>query len=216
LPILGAIESTSLDGAARGLVYHLTEKLAPVERRLVEPLVSALDASDQRRLARLGVRIGQSWVFLPALLKPAAVRVRAALWRAASSAREALPLPPPGRVSVAVAAGIDQSYYAAIGYPVVGRRAIRVDMLDRLVARLRRTTIQGAMAADSTIAPVLGCSHAEADEVLLALGWGRDEVDGATIYRRQKTRSAPRRRSPPRADIERSPFAVLKQLATAK
>jgi ATP-dependent RNA helicase SUPV3L1/SUV3 len=220
LPMLGAFEAAALDGAARGLVFQLTERLAPIERRLVETLVAALDPSDRRRLARLGVRIGQSWVFLPGLLKPTALRLRAALWRAETGGRGAVPLPAPGRVSVPVAAGIDGAYYAAISYPVIGPRAIRVDMLDRLLARLRRTTVQGAMPADATIAPVLGCTNAEADEVLLALGWGRHEIDGATIYRRQRARSAsgppPRRRAPPLGDAERSPFAVLKQFAASK
>ena len=101
-----------------------------------------------------------------------------------------------------VEAEVDPDYYRAIGYPVAGPRAIRVDMLDRLIARLRRATIEGTMASDPTIAPVLGCAKDEADAVLLALGWDREEVDGAPLYRRQlqaaqtdrsETRSSSRR-----------------------
>ena len=119
-------------------------------------------------------------------------------------------------------AGVDPGYYTAIGFPVVGPRAIRVDMLDRLIARLRRMTVKGAMPPDSTIAPVLGCTKDEADAVLAALGWGREESDGVVIYRRQRpanSRPAARRRShahPLTHDDALSAFAVLKQLSVAK
>jgi hypothetical protein len=92
-------------------------------------------------------------------------------------------------------------------------------MLDRLIERLRRATVQGVMPADSTIAPVLGCTRDEADAVLLALGWGRREIDGVVTYRRQRTArpsEANRRRKPPLGNGERSPFAVLKHLTAVK
>jgi ATP-dependent RNA helicase SUPV3L1/SUV3 len=121
---------------------------------------------------------------------------------------------------MAVEAEVDPAYYHAIGYPAAGPRAIRVDMLDRLLARLNRATVQGAMPPDPTIAPVLGCSREEADAVLLALGWGRQEVDGAVIYRRQRPIAAfcmrPGRRTPLTRADDQSPFAVLKQLSAGK
>ena len=76
------------------------------------------------------------------------------------------------------------------------------------------------MPPDPTIAPVLGCGKDEADAVLLALGWGRQEVDGVTVYRRQRPLAqrpaAQRRRMPPLVTDDRSPFAILKQLSVAK
>jgi ATP-dependent RNA helicase SUPV3L1/SUV3 len=120
---------------------------------------------------------------------------------------------------VAAEPGVDPAYYAAIGYPTAGPRAVRVDMLDRLIDRLRRATVQGTMPPDPTIAPVLGCTRDEADAVLLALGWGRREMDGIVTYRRQRSPRPPeanRRRQPPLGDAERSPFAVLKQLTASR
>ena len=122
-----------------------------------------------------------------------------------------------GTASGIAVAGIDPGYYAAIGFPVAGPRAIRIDMLDRLIARLHRMTVKGAMPPDPTIAQVLGCGKEEADAVLLALGWGRREEDGIVVYRRQRPpRPQPnaqsRRRVPPLGDGDRSPFAILRQL----
>src|SRR6202012_1865575 len=115
---------------------------------------------------------------------------------------------------------IDRGYYTAIGFPVVGPRAIRVDMLDRLIARLGRATGEAARPADPPIAPVLGCGNPEADQVLAALGWGRQEAEGIVTYRRQRpaqpANTPRRRRVPPLTHDDRSPFAVLKQLGMAK
>jgi ATP-dependent RNA helicase SUPV3L1/SUV3 len=219
-PMLRPIAEAELTGAARGLAFQVIEALAPIERSRVESLIDVLTDRERRHLARLGIVIGVFTVFLKGLAKPGAIRLRAALWRAAQDGPAALPLPGPGRVSMAVQADIDPGYYNAIGYPAIGPRAIRADMLDRLMARLDRATVKGAMPPDDTIAPVLGCAREEADQVLLALGWGRREEDGVTLYRRQRpfAHLAPRhrRRPPPRAHDERSPFAVLKQLSVAE
>jgi ATP-dependent RNA helicase SUPV3L1/SUV3 len=217
LPMLGAIADAKLEGSARGLAFQLAETLAPIERSRLEPLIAGLSRADERTLARLGIVIGEAFVFLKSLTKPASLRLLRALWRAGRDVWGELPLPPPGRVSIPVA-GIDPAYYTAIGYPVAGPRAVRIDMLDRLVARLHRMTVKGAMPPDPTIAQVLGCGKEEADAVLLALGWGRREEEGVVTYRRQRPPRAPqtaqsRRRVPPLGDGDRSPFAILKQLA---
>jgi ATP-dependent RNA helicase SUPV3L1/SUV3 len=219
-PMIRGIADADLTGPARGLAFQVIEALAPIERHLLDPLIEALSESERKRLMRLGIVFGTFAVFLKGLAKPAAIRLRAALWRAEHDGRELLPLPAPGRVSMPVLAELDPRYYTAIGYPAVGPRAIRADMLDRLMARLERSTVKGAMPPDATIAPVLGCTREEADQVLLALGWGRREEEGVVVYRRQRPtlsmRARLRRPPPARIDQERSPFAVLKQLSVAK
>jgi len=221
LPMIAAIAKAKLDGPARGLAFQVAETLAPIDRAKVEMLIAGLSLPDRRHLARLGVTIGEAYVFLKGLSKPGALTLLRALWRAGREVWGELPLPPPGRVSVAADPNIDNGYYTAIGFPVVGPRAIRVDMLDRLVARLWRMTVKGAMPPDPTIAPVLGCTKDEADAVLAALGWSRQETDGVVTYRRQRpAESRPaaqrRRRAHPLTHDDRSPFAILKQLGVAK
>jgi ATP-dependent RNA helicase SUPV3L1/SUV3 len=218
-PMLRRIAEAKLEGAARGLAFQLAEAVAPLPVWSVEPLLADLSKAERRALSQLGVVIGVAYVFFKGLAKPGAVRLRAALWRARNETHDALPVPPPGRVSVVLSPGLDRSYYAAIGYLPVGPRAIRVDMLDRLIARLRRATVQGTMPPDPTIAPVLGCTREEADAVLLALGWGRRDADGVVTYRRQRILrelDAKRRRKPSLASGDRSPFAVLKLLKAGK
>jgi ATP-dependent RNA helicase SUPV3L1/SUV3 len=219
LPMLAAIANAKLDGPARGLAFQLAESLAPIERSKVETLIAGLTLPDRHHLARLGVMIGSTYVFLKGLTKPAPLNLLRALWRAGHEVWGELPLPPAGRVSTTPDPNIDPAYYTAIGFPVAGPRAIRVDMLDRLIARLQRMTVKGAMPPDPTIAPVLGCGKDEADAVLAALGWGRQEADGVVIYRRQRPAQPTaqrRRRAHPLTHDDRSPFAIRKQLSVAK
>ncbi len=219
-PMLRSINDARLEGPARGLAFQLAETLAPIARGDLEALLSGLSVTDERALARQGVVIGGAFVFLKGLAKPEALRLLRALWRAGHDRAGLLPLPATGRVSIPADPHIDPGYYRAIGYPVAGPRAIRVDMLDRLLGRLWRATVRGVAPYDSTIAPVLGCSRDEADSVLLALGWTRHEADGLVSYRRQRPSAPhngkPRRRLPPNYDRALSPFAVLKQLTAAK
>ncbi len=221
LPMLRAIADAKLEGPARGLAFQLAETLAPIERSRLEFLIAGLTPADRRTLSRLGVIAGDAFIFLKGLTKPGSLRLLRALWRAGHETWGPLPIPPAGRVSVAADGAVDPGYYAAIGFPVTGPRAIRVDMLDRLISRLWRNTVKGAMPPDPTVAPVLGCTKDEADAVLLALGWGRHDVDGVVTYRRQRPPRPPAtaqrsRLLPPLGDGDRSPFAILKTLTAAK
>ena len=96
-------------------------------------------------------------------------------------------------------------------------------MLDRLIAQLRRATVQGAMPPDPTVAPVLGCGKNGAGRGAGRARWGNGRrSEGVVTYRRQRpvqlsaSRAAPPARVPPLTHDDRSPFAILKQLSIAK
>jgi ATP-dependent RNA helicase SUPV3L1/SUV3 len=195
---LARARAEPLKGAARGLVHQLAEALGSVPRAAAAPQVAALDDDDRRVLARLGIRLGVEHVFLPALLKPAMQKLRALLWGVWSGHPH--PDPPGGRVSELATA--EPEFYAAVGYRVVGGRAIRVDMLERFAAEARRLARAGAFPP-APLASLLGCRPEEAAAVLDALG-----------FRRQGDTFLPGRRPPPPRRRERahadSPFAVLR------
>jgi ATP-dependent RNA helicase SUPV3L1/SUV3 len=67
-------------GTARGLAFALAEGLGAVTRRSVAKQVTALSPSDRHELGRLGVSIGRLAVFLPALQRADAMRLRARLF----------------------------------------------------------------------------------------------------------------------------------------
>jgi ATP-dependent RNA helicase SUPV3L1/SUV3 len=178
-PLFTAREA-ALSGPARGLVFVLGEGLGTVPRRQVAAQLAALSPDDRRELARLGVTLGRVNVFLPALLRPESLRLRARLF-AIRHGGPALAAPD-GVPSVPLDRALSSASYAACGYQAAGPRAVRVDRLDRVAAAAARLSREGPFAAPREFATLLGCAPAEVPAVLAAIGYV--ERDGRFAWRR--------------------------------
>ena len=75
--------------AVRALLALLVDEGGIVARDAVAGPLAALDKDQRRAVTRLGVRIGALDLFMPAVLKPEAMRWRAALRAAAAGAADA-------------------------------------------------------------------------------------------------------------------------------
>ncbi len=170
-PLMPLTDETGIEGTARGIAFQLHEALGILPRADLESLISGLDEAGRAALRQRKVRLGPVLVFLPALNKPAAVRLRALLWSLWHG--QALPaaIPPDGMTSLTVTdKSIDPRYFQAIGYPVYGPRAIRVDMLDRLISAVYDSAKDGKFQARHDMAEWLGCSIPDLYAVLEAMG----------------------------------------------
>jgi ATP-dependent RNA helicase SUPV3L1/SUV3 len=138
---LVTLGEADLKGAARGLAFQMVENLGTLSRRggddQVDGQVRALEEEERKALARVGVRLGVESLFMPDLLKPDPQRLLAILWRLWNG-REGGAVPADGRVSFPVDARAPHAFYRAIGYRVVGSTAVRVDMIERFAADVRR------------------------------------------------------------------------------
>jgi len=164
-------------------------------------------------LKPFGVWAGRRTIYLPKLLRPDAAGLLALLW-GVWTRQPQLPGPPaPGLTSFAPA-GEPREFLHAAGFAVVGGRAIRFDMLERVEKELDQAAISGADAAAilPKLVSLLGTGNDEATAVLAALGWRLTEVtDAKPVWRRRKEKPrkpAPANSRPP----EHSPFAGLKEL----
>jgi ATP-dependent RNA helicase SUPV3L1/SUV3 len=138
LPDLMAARDAELSGPARGLVFQLSEKLGAMAREPAEEQIAAVSDEDRKALARVGVRVGVYTVYIPTMLKPAAIRMRGMLW-AIANGREASPsLPGEGRTSIVMTPEMDRGFLAAVGYMPLGERAIRADIVERLAWAARQ------------------------------------------------------------------------------
>ena len=211
-PLLGA-RAAVLNGAARGLVFRLTEALGSMPRKGAEDQVAALDRADRRALRTLGIRLGRESIYMPALIKPAAVEMRSVLWSALKGRETALP--PPGRVSVPVAEDAPPDFYEAVGYRPLGPLAVRVDIVERLAARAWRLSEDGPFAAGPEFLTLAGCGAAEMVAILEGLGYQAAGGDGQPLYGRQPRRS---KRLPPRPSRRApdGPFAKLRDLSVGR
>ncbi|MDR3518419.1 MAG: helicase-related protein [Azospirillaceae bacterium] len=216
LVALMRLRDAALSGAARGLAFQLFEGLGSLPRATVADQVTALSRADRLALNRLGLRLGAAHVFLPALVKPAAVTIRALLWAVRHGLVLPAPVPPAGRIAIA-AAGVPPAFWDAIGYPCCGPRAIRVDMLDRFERTVQHRLQSGPFAVTADLASAIASTPSETEAVLLALGYRRQPpaADGTVLWRPGKAmkRRAQRSASPP--INPETPFAKLRELEVA-
>ena len=171
--------SVGLSAAGRAIAFRLEEGLGVVSRQALRAALSRLLPRDRRLLREVGVHFGVTTVFLPAMLKPEAMRLRALLWALGRDGRGPVRLPPPGEVTTSMPKDVDDELYRRLGYlPITPGRAVRVDMLERLARRVRPYGQNGAwFALDGDEISLIGCRREEIVSVMHLLGYGHKRIN---------------------------------------
>ncbi len=219
-----------VSGAARGLAVQIIDHGGCVRREIVETLIADITTQDCQALRGAGLRLGMVHVFAPAALKPEAARWRLALWTIRKAHVRDMPniLVPDilwsGRTSLDVDRAISRDLYAVAGYWIVGQKAVRVDMVERLADAMRaQSKPRAAFVPDDQAISMLGLSREEFAGVMGALGYGLRKMEtagaqGAPLSQaafiwKGRTRLAqkPDRQVKPKVFDMSSPFAALSQ-----
>lgn len=215
------LRDPDLKGTARGLAYQLSEALGTLPTRAVSDLRKDISDHDRKGLARLGVRFGLETIYMPALLKPAAIAARAALWRCFHDEGPAL-LPPEGRVSFDLSDLGRRDYWYALGFATIRHEAhgfaLRVDMLERIAAIARKLSWKGPFTANAEMASLAGGSLDAVVSILKSIGFRPQTTKEGIVFtatpralgkqrkpKRQRP-AGPQQKSPA---VSSSPFAIL-------
>ena len=208
-------------GAVRGLAYQLTEALGTLPRREVASAIDALKPAERKALAAMGVRIGQETVFIPALQKPPAIRLRRTLW-AVHAGKKPLEFDPSTLVLPAEKS-VPAVSYLACGYRLTNGLVVRAERLEKLANAARKLSRQGAFAATPALAAAGGCRIEDLGALLASLGYrAKKDVLGVSFHRAPKRGRGKGVTKPPRAGNNRrpsapdGPFAVLRDLVPPK
>lgn len=214
------LRDADLSGPARGIAFQLADATGNLPRTALDPLIQTLDRDGRKALARLGVRLGFSRVFLPALAKPRCMAMLGLLWSVREGGDLPVALPPPGRISVP-RGHLPDGLLAAVGFLPLGPRAVRVDMADRLEAALAERAPKGELSDLSGLAPLAACTAAEVPGILAALGWrekrqpppAEGEAAKPPVWtRRRPTRAKAEKAARPVPLDTDHPFAALAKL----
>ena len=190
-PLTDLKAADSLTGIARGLAFRLVENFGALYRRDVADDIKALDQDARGALRRLGVRFGAYHVFLPALLKPAPAGLATLLWALGNDGKDkpgfgdVVHALSAGRTSVVVDSEYDREFYRLAGFRVLGKRAVRIDILERLADLIRPALSwkpgQGkrpeggydgaAFLATPAMMSILGAKADDMEEILKSLGY---------------------------------------------
>jgi ATP-dependent RNA helicase SUPV3L1/SUV3 len=210
----------ALPAEARGLAWQLCENLGSLDRHLAT--VPPDERTAMRALRPFGVRFSRRSIYMPKLIRPDAAALLALLWAVKHRLVQIPPPPSAGLTSFEPERETPHGFIVAAGFRIVGPRAIRIDMLDRLEQELESAAVAGttADAAMPKLVSLLGVDRATLDTVLEALGWNRIDVANAdaptTVLRFAKPKTKKHRQSnrPEKPVTIRpdSPFAELAAL----
>ncbi|MHB0950720.1 MAG: helicase-related protein [Allorhizobium sp.] len=195
-PLDDLSRADDLQGLAKGLAFQLVENLGVLFRREVSDDVKSLDQEARASIRRYGVRFGAYHIFMPALLKPAPAELITLLWALKNDGLDKpgygdlIPVLAAGRTSVVTDPSFERMLYKLAGFRFLGKRAVRIDILERL-ADLIRPLLQwkpgqagrpdGAydgrrFTTTTAMLSILGATPDDMEEILKGLGYRADTV----------------------------------------
>ena len=193
-PVMALEAPADLEGTARGVAYQLFEHLGLLPRQAVAEEVKGLDQDVRGKLRKLGIKFGAYHIYLPLSLKPAPRELALILFALKHGGiRQPGVTDIPhivlsGRTSFLVDPEVDTRLYEIAGFKVAGKRAVRVDILERLADIIRPLIALDAGrpyagdlpagAAEGNgfrvtveMTSLLGCSGEDFSSILTSLGY---------------------------------------------
>ncbi|TPI13382.1 helicase [Mesorhizobium sp. B4-1-3] len=200
-PLVDLKNADQITGIARGIAFQLVEHFGLINRRDIAEEMKSLDQDGRAALRRLGVRFGAYHVFVPALIKPAPAGLVTLLWALKNDGKDkpgfgdVVHALASGRTSVVIDPAFDKTFYKLAGYRNLGRRAVRVDILERLADLIRPATnwkpglgqrpdgaYDGhAFMVTPPMMSILGATADDMEEILKGLGYRSEAKPAAEV-----------------------------------
>ena len=171
----------SISGKALGIAYQVYEGLGSAQINNLSMSTVNLSEADKRNLARLGLRLGVETIYLPNLLKPAAIKLRALLWSVHNQDFPKDAFPPDGRVSITILPNVKKEFYRALGFVPLGNLALRADIAERLSALIRIEARNGQFRINETMLSIAGATKIQMEEILYDLGYSKCGEEPSTL-----------------------------------
>ncbi|ANT48747.1 helicase-related protein [Mesorhizobium amorphae] len=203
-PLVDLKNADQITGIGRGIAFQLVENFGLINRRDIAEEMKSLDQEGRAALRRLGVRFGAYHVFVPALVKPAPAGLVTLLWALKNDGKDkpgfgdVVHALASGRTSVVIDPTFDKSFYKLAGYRNLGRRAVRVDILERLADLIRPATNWkpglgqrpdgaydgNAFMVTPPMMSILGATADDMEEILKGLGYRAEPKPAAEVKAR--------------------------------
>ncbi|EJF87685.1 hypothetical protein [Bartonella rattimassiliensis] len=200
-PLFDLRTADNLTASTNDLTSQLVNSLGILPRREILNIVKNLEQESRAVLRRLGVRFGAFHIYVAGILKPAPVQAITLLWNLQNAGQnqtglgEIFAALSSGRTSLRVDPTYNRQFYQLAGYRILGQRAVRIDILERL-ANLIRPTLhwkQGSASkpdgaydgksffVTSTMMSILGANRNDMEEILKGLGYQSYSVSNSVF-----------------------------------
>ncbi len=161
----------NLSGKALGIAYEVYEGLGSAKTSSLSMSINTLSDDEKTQLAKLGLRLGIETIYLPNLLKPSAIKLRALLWSVFYQNFPDHGTPPDGRVSVIMQPEANHDFLRAIGFVPLGDLALRADIAERLSALIRVEARSGRFRITDAMLSIAGSTKIQMEKILYELNY---------------------------------------------
>ncbi len=200
-PLFDLRNADSLTASTNSLALQLVNSLGVIPRREIAEVVKNLDQESRAVLRRLGVRFGAFHIYVAGMIKPAPVQAITLLWNLQNAGHDQTGLSEiftalsAGRTSLVVDPTYNRQFYQLAGYRILGQRAVRIDILERL-ANLIRPALHWKQGTDPkpdgaydgksffatpTMMSILGANGTDMEEILKGLGYQSHTISSAVF-----------------------------------
>ena len=211
-PLTDARKST-VQGTARGVVYRLYEHLGALPGPLDSLEWQSLEKRDRTRLSKFGIRMTPTLVYFPGLQSAPALSLRRILWSVHTGRK------PPivdGLAATCAAGRLSQKDWACLGFRRFGGKAVRLECLDKLSRAAYKKGRQGAFVPTPQMLLMVGLGATEFEQLMGSLGYAAQKAGDQTEFRLKQQKRKQQRRAKRISLNPDSPFALLRDLVSAK
>ncbi|MEP9387394.1 helicase-related protein [Mesorhizobium sp. KR9-304] len=226
-PLIDLRDADQIAGIGRGIAFRLVEEFGLINRRDIADDVKSLDQAGRAALRRLGVRFGAYHIFVPALVKPGPAGLITLLWALKNDGKDkpgfgdVVHALASGRTSVVIDPAFDGVFYKLAGFRALGRRAVRVDILERLADLIRpalswKTGLGArpdgaydgqAFMVTAPMMSILGANADDMEEILKGLGYRAEPKPAADVKARLEALDQAAREAAAKAEAEKAEAA---------
>jgi len=171
----------------RALSYQLFENNGVMKREIVHQMLKNISKEDRLSLRRAGIKIGRYHIFLPKMLKPAAVNLRVKLWKLYFPEDRKYVIPKSGLNFLKDESKKNNKFLLLCGFENFGKFYVRVDILERLFLKIIENSKDNVFNIDSNMINLIGCSKENFFTLLELMQYKRkkikDEKEEFFIYK---------------------------------
>jgi ATP-dependent RNA helicase SUPV3L1/SUV3 len=187
----------------------LFENNGVIKREKVHEMIKNIAKEDRLILRKAGIKIGRYHIFLPRMLKPAAVDLRVKLWKLYYDEDQKYVIPKSGLNFFKNETEKNNKFLLICGFENFNKFYIRVDILERLFIKILENTKDGVFKIDSDMINLIGCSK-ENFYKLLDLMQYKNKKEDFFVYKPRFLKKVNRKRNT--KTNKDSPFEKLAEL----
>ena len=161
----------------RALYYQLFENNGVVKRESVDHIIKKIPKEYRSNLRKAGIKIGRYHIFLPKMLKPNAVDLRAKLWKLYFPKDIKCNIPKSGLNFLKDEKKINNKFLLICGFENFDKFYVRVDILERLFLKIIENTKNSTLKINSDMINLIGCNKENFFKLLELMQYKRKKAE---------------------------------------